>query len=79
MADRYADLSGREWTQQRIAAECLVSQQTVSYYIACVKLYHHGGKRPRFTEALNEIRGREPVSRDTCNKSVPPALDEVMI
>ncbi len=56
IGDGYLELIERGWTQQNIADACNTKQQRVSRYLACVRLYSLGSKRPSFWEAYQEIR-----------------------
>jgi phage N-6-adenine-methyltransferase len=55
LADIYAELAEAGWTQQKIADECEASQQSVSRFIRCAKLYSVQSNRPSFWEALVEV------------------------
>ncbi len=56
VADGYAELSERDWTQQQIADEFDSSQPEVSRFLACVRLYSLGNNRPSFWHAYEEAR-----------------------
>jgi len=52
-------LSDREWTQQKIADECGVSQSVVSYFVHCSRNYLVPDKRPTFWHAYSEVTGEK--------------------
>lgn len=54
-ADCYRQLAERGWTQQQIADKCGTRQQRVQKYVACAKNYPHGGNRPSFFDAYQEV------------------------
>jgi transcriptional regulator with XRE-family HTH domain len=62
VADGYAELVRRGWTQRRIAKEFGVSPATVSYYLACARRYplgvHLGERRPTFWHAYDAAKNK---------------------
>jgi hypothetical protein len=73
IADDYVELSNRDWTQQKIADECDVSQAKVSKYMTCARNYPAKSKRPPFEDAYDEVDGKKP-SVPTEIKNVVKAL-----
>ncbi len=57
MADSYAGLAARGWTQQRIAKSCEVSQATVSIYLTVARRYQVPNNRPTFWQAYKDVPG----------------------
>jgi len=71
VADDYQALSGKGWTQERIAGEFGTSQASVSRFLACAKAYALGHKRPSFWEAYRVVKTAGGAA-----KSQPAAADE---
>jgi hypothetical protein len=57
VADGFAELSRRGWTQTKIAETFAVSQSTVSRHIACSRNYAVTHSRPPFWTAYKEVDG----------------------
>jgi len=62
VADIYAELSGKGWTQRKIAEKCGSSQTAVSFFLRCVITYVIKNERPPFWEAYKEVRETQSSS-----------------
>jgi hypothetical protein len=62
MADAYATLADRGWTQVEIGRRCKTSQANVSFYIAAARSYYLGNNRPTFWQAYAEAKGAKTQS-----------------
>jgi len=63
VADSYAELANRDWTQTEIAEEFGTNQATVSKFIACATNYSVVNNRPPFWTAFSEVNGKTTAER----------------
>ena len=74
IADVWATLASRGWSQNRIAEANHTSQPRVSRYIRCANNYAHVHNRPSFYDALQEVNSVPEVTSNNA-PAVPTVKD----